>query len=262
MAFQVSWIHSQPPVLWGWYAKKYPDVKTAMAIFPDNRIGHALSRKTKKMAKVFGIELAEPTFYPRGTTDFSAIATKITRTNPDMFTTAGGGTVQDSLLYKALYESEFKGRIFTINAIGLGKIEKVIPLKMVNGMISAEELIRMDNAPPIPRDFKKAYTEKYGAWDDPTTMFNNQFYCLMTGLMKANSTDPQKVAAVIGNGMKFDSIAGEIQMISRPDMGNDRTVDSLLTAHVRQVVDGKGKLLQTVSLNEGYGYLKKFYGWK
>jgi branched-chain amino acid transport system substrate-binding protein len=263
MAFQVAWLHTQPPVMWGWFAKNYPSVKTAMAAYPDNRIGHAIARDAVKLAKVFDFKLEDPTFYPPQTTDFGAIATKIVRSNPDMFTTAGGGSVQDSLLYKALHEAGLKGKRFTINAISLDAIAKVIPLNMAEGLISAGELLNLDTpAPSLVKEFKSAYIEKQGGWDSPTTTYTNTFHCLMNGLMQAASTDPGKVASVIGSGMEFDSLAGRIKMVARPDMENQRTVDSQITVYVRQIENGKAKLVHTISLDEGYTYLKKFYGWK
>jgi branched-chain amino acid transport system substrate-binding protein len=262
LVFQTAWMHTQPPVVWGWFAKNYPKAKTVMGAYPDNRIGHSLAERSQKMSQVFGMKMEDPTFFPPTTTEFGAIATKITRSNPDVFTTSGGGSLTDSMIYKALYESGFKGMLFTFNSVRLNDIAKVIPLSMVEGFVSAEDGIQLPNPPPVAKQVKDVYVAKRGSWDEPTNIYWHTWFCLMNGLSKAQSLDPEKVAAVMGNGMKFDTVAGPAVMVARPDMGNTRTVDIQLTAYMRKVEQGKAKILSTITLDEGYQYLKTFYGWK
>jgi hypothetical protein len=45
-------------------------------------------------------------------------------------------------------------------------------------------------------------------------------------------------------------------MISRPDMGNNRTVDSIAVTYVKEMKKGKPNLMATVSLVEASNYFR------
>jgi branched-chain amino acid transport system substrate-binding protein len=260
--FHAGMVHTQAPSMWGWFTKNYPDIKTFHVAGPDNMIGHYLAGQSKRLSEIFGIKQIGATFYPPQTTDFGSIAIKIKRSNPDMFTTAGGGEIADSMLYKAIHEAGFKGQFFTFVPLPVHSMEKIISLKMVEGMIAAVDPLQSDDPQGCARELKEAYIKKYGTWDNPHTPHLETWYCLINGLEKAQSIDPAKVAAVIGSGMKFDSLSGPSMMIPRPDMGNPRTVDMIYAQFVKRIEGGKGKPLDTISIEEALTYNKKFYGWK
>ncbi len=82
----------------------------------------------------------------------------------------------------------------------------------------------------------------------------------MAALEQAQSLDVDKVADTISKGMKFASLAGPAMTVSHPEIGNTRSTDTLYPAYVRKVVDGKAELIDTIPVEEGLTYLKKFYG--
>ncbi len=260
LAFQSSFIHTQSAVAWGWFSDSYPDLKTVIVVGPDNMIGHGLSGQAKFLTGAFGIKLLDTIFYPPGTTNFGPIATKIRKVNPDVFTTAGGGEVQDALLYKSLYETRYKGQRFTFVNLPMQGIQKVIPLKMIEGLVCPVEGLKLDNPPPLAKAYKEAYVAKHGSWDDPDTLYSNELYCLLAGLEQAQSLDPEKVAAVIANGMKFETLSGPGMMVKPPVPGNNRTVDFLPTVYVRKVEDGKSKFIRKINLEEGMAYTRRAAG--
>ena len=261
--FQGSVLQTQAVVLWGWFTTKFPEVKSLVTVYPDDVAGRAEDYKAQTFASAFSLEKAKPIFYMPGTTDFSAIATKVIRSKPDVFSTAAGGPVQDSLLIKALHEGGFKGIIFTQSTVPLADIARVIPLEMAEGMISAVCGIHLDPpATPLAKDFKNAYIAKYQNWDEPDSLFFDPWFILAAGLAQAKSTDPVKVAAFISNGMKFDAMSGPAMMVSHPELGNNRTVDVLYTAYIRKITSGKAILIDQVDLKKGYELCKQYYGWK
>ena len=260
--FQAGMVHTQAPSMWGWFTKHNPGIKYFFTAGPDNMIGHALAGLTKRLSEIFGVKQIGSTFYPPNTTDFSSIALKIKRSIPDMFTTAGGGVIQDSLLYKSLHETGYSGQLFTFVPVPVQTMAKIISLKMVEGLVAAVDPLQSDDPTPAARELKEAYIKKYGTWDYPHTPHFDTWYCLINGLEKAQSIDPTKVAAVIGSGMKFDSLSGPSMMIPRPDMGNPRSVDMIQAQFVKRIEGGKGKLIGTVPIDEALKYNKKFYGWK
>jgi hypothetical protein len=90
----------------------------------------------------------------------------------------------------------------------------------------------------------------------------NTWYILVAALQKAGSTDPDKVAAAIGSGLKYESASGSGMMIARPDLGNERTVDTIVALSLKKVENGKVSPLATMTLDQAYQLLKKAYGWK
>ena len=78
-------------------------------------------------------------------------------------------------------------------------------------------------------------------------------------MQQAGSLDVDKVAAVVFNGLKFECGSGTFQMITRPDMGNNRTVDTVRALYLKKVVGGKTTLLATISIDEALGYLRVLF---
>ena len=81
--------------------------------------------------------------------------------------------------------------------------------------------------------------------------------CLRTALQQAGSIDVDKVAAVLNSGMKFDSPQGPMMMMSRLDVGNPRTVDSVGTNYIKQIVNGKANIIATIVCNNRWLIFKK-----
>ena len=70
------------------------------------------------------------------------------------------------------------------------------------------------------------------------------------------SLDADKVAATLSNGMKYESLNGPSQMINRPDLGNDRTVDSVSTFYMKKINNGKAEQLTTATAEEALDYMR------
>jgi hypothetical protein len=68
-----------------------------------------------------------------------------------------------------------------------------------------------------------------------------------------------EVAAVLSSGMEYETPAGIGKMISRPDLGNDRTVDSITTYYVKNIVDGEPVLLDSIEMEEALGYFQTLF---
>jgi len=256
--FQGSYLNTSMPVLWAWFVDSYPEMKTVGAMFPDLMHGHGDAAQLEQLCNVFNLDLVETTFYPPDTTDFSAFATKVKTVNPQVFTTAGSGPPYQELLWKALREAGYEGLFFAYRGITPGSSAKVIPLNILDGTIFV--LFDFDMEPPslsVTKEAKDAYIAEYGSWDDPSAVMAISWYLLETALEQAQSTDPDKVAAVIANGLKFDAIAGPAMMISRPDQGNPRTVDALYGMNMATFEEGKVKVIDIVSPEEAFELVKE-----
>ena len=258
--FQASWLNTQAPAVWGWFTETYPHLNTIAPVFPDSLVGQMEAKCVEHLSKVFGLELLDLIIYPTGTTDFSAIATKLKGLNADIFTSGGGGPVEGPLLHKALYEAGYTGQRMSHLVVSPGAMAKVIPMNIVEGMITAMGGTELEPPPPVAKELMDAYTAKYGTWDYPIIIHLLTWHCLIAGLEQAQSLDPDKVAAVISNGMRFESPHALGIMISRPDMGNPRTVDALYETYIGRIEGGKAKLIHTISAEKGLEYFEVAYG--
>ncbi len=108
------------------------------------------------------------------------------------------------------------------------------------------------------KDFKAAWLAQYGKWEGPEIQGIAQWSCLMTALQQAGSLDTDKVAAVIDNGLKFESPLGLSVMIARPDLGNNRTVDSIVGYATKKISGGQPVFLHTITLDEAASYWQQF----
>jgi len=262
--FQGSTVSLLGVVMWGWLTDNRPEIKSFMGVFPDAIHGRNEERFASMVGKRFGLKQIKSIFYKPGTTDFSAIATKVKRSNPDVFTAAAGGPLQDSLLFKSVHDAGYKGQVFSQIGLSVMDIAKVLPNEMhkVEGMICSIDGTHLESIPsPHGRLFKKAYIAKYGKWDEPEGPHIFAYRVLMSGIEQAQSLDVDKIAAVLSSGMKFEGLGGPAKMVARPDLGINRTVDTLYQVYVKRIEKGKAKHIATISMDESYEYCRKFFNW-
>jgi branched-chain amino acid transport system substrate-binding protein len=262
--FQGTYLQTQMPTAWGWFAKNYPQVKNSMHVFPDNKIGQIRSGLAKIHAKVFGPALPDDylIFYPPEATDMSVVGTKVKTLNPDGFTATGGGIQGDALCYKAAWQAGYEGTIWSFVGVSEDMFERIVPLECIEGLISVQYLTEMKSPPPLTKEFRDAWIAKYGKWESPAVGFSDAFMIMTAGITQANSLDTDRVAEVMSNGMRFEGISGPGKMISRPDVGNPKTVDVIYGQIMKQTVGGKPKILAELTPEDAYEFNKVFWGWE
>jgi branched-chain amino acid transport system substrate-binding protein len=251
MAFNAGYFNTQAPIIWDWFTKNFPDINTFAGAYIDAAQGQAEAGKLQALAAAFGKEIVALEFYPADTQDFSAIATKLVSENPDAFTTQGGGPVSDSLLFKSLGTSGWKGQLFNTVPLSPPQIAKVISLDDVQGLVGAIAAIDSDSPPPVAQQLKDLYVAKYGEWTNPDVGFISTFYCMMAALQKAGTVDPAAVAETIATGLTFETANGLARMINRPDLGNDRTIDAVYETRVGQIQGDTMVQLVIISSEDG-----------
>lgn len=254
---------TETPELWAWFAKNYPNIKTIVSAMPDSMAGHIYGDWFLKLGEMFGPKVIDVEYYPPTATDLSVVGTKVKSLNPDAFTATVGGPVMDSLCFKAAWQAGWKGQQFGDTTVPAGVMTQLVPPEAVEGMVLGAWDVEKDPAPPVAKEFKDAYIAKYGKWDYPEVLGVNRWFILITALQEAKSLDPDKVAAVISNGMKYESVCcANSVMVSRPELGNTKTVDTMGGIAIKQMVGGVGKIIYTIPIDEAYQYNAKFYGWK
>jgi len=242
----------------GWYATKNPDKKTAFVAYPDAFSGHATEPGTKAAVVGFGMQYSEE-FYPADSQDLSSLGTKVKNLNPDVFMATGGGPVLDGMAFKAVVQSGYKGGLLIPNSTPFGTLEQVMPLNMIEGLINGAWPVEFD--PPttdMAKAYKAAYVEKYGEWNGPEVQGSGCYAFIKEALKKVGSTDPEKVAAYINqNGLVYESPCGKGQMSKRPDLKNNRYVDSVISLPIKEIKGGKPVLIDTVDLATAVKYFEK-----
>jgi len=259
-AFQGTAIQCQMQEIFGWFAKNYPNKKTLVFVAPDFKVGHLEGDKADKVAKAYGFKILDSIYYPMQQTDVSAIGTKIKSINPDILTFDAGGPVKEGLNWKAAREAGYTGQFLAPNSATVGSVISAGAANL-EGYVGGMYALELETT-PVAKEFKEAYVAKYGKWNDPDTLFTNTAYLLMSAIQQANSIDPEKVATTISKGIKYESPNGPCMTVARPDLGNNRGVDTIVALGIKTIQGGKAKLLHQLTLDEAFQLNKQFYGWK
>jgi branched-chain amino acid transport system substrate-binding protein len=254
--FMSGFMNNQSIAVPSWFAAHNPNKKTVICAYPDDQRGHDSAGANENVLKSLGMS---PTteYYPANSQDLSALGTKVKNKNPDVFMAQGGA---DALALKAVYQAGYKGQLLANNESPLSAISQTCPIAGLEGMISGADPTEFDPAlTEYAKTFKAAWIAKYGKWEDPAYGWASTYDCLKGGLVKAGSTNTDKVAEAIAGGISYESIVGSAQMVSRPDLGNNRCVDSVVGMTVKQVVNSKIKLLETIDLQTALANFKAYY---
>jgi branched-chain amino acid transport system substrate-binding protein len=241
----------------GWFCKTYPDlVKNMITVFVDNQFGHMMATMSAPQLKLLGAT-ATTEFIPAQQVDISSIATKIVTMNPSsvMCMTADSNT--DAMAFGSIRAAGYKGQLFHPTNNALATWKNFVSDDVLEGFITGMDVTEPDPAlTSTAENYKKLWIKKYGSWTAPTIISTGLYPPLIAALEKAGSLDTDKVSDALAGGLEFSSPTGDGKMISRPDLGNNRTVDSISTYYMKQIVDGKIKLLATISPDEALKFFQ------
>ena len=226
---------------------------TVVFINPDDITGRGATKKNTLLYKNLGVEIQDTLFYKRGTTDYTPFATKIKSLNPgfvDTGTTRGGAPTL--LLAKALYDVGYKGGILFNNMADTWKeiVDKVGP-KAIEGAVGGFK---------DPREYRKekwvlelcdAYEKKYGIWETDAVNWVTGWVAFMAAVKKADSLDTDDLVKAL-DGLEFDALDYKRKFVSRPDLDNPRTCDSVGEQVPGIVKKGKFQVIRLMSIDENY----------
>jgi branched-chain amino acid transport system substrate-binding protein len=254
-SFMVGFQNTGTSEILGWFATNFPDKKNVVIALPDNQLGHIGEVVSAPVYKAFNVKV-DYEYYPADVADLSSLGTKVKTLNPDVFGCSMGSAVQP---FAAVRRAGYKGQLFSPSAaLSVNDLLSLMSAEELEGFIGPATPTEFEPAlTEIAKTFKAGWIAKFGKWEGPEITMVANFDCLITALQKAGSLDTEAVAAVIGNGLQFETPSGPAKMISRPDLGNNRTIDSVQTAYMKKIVGGKGTLLATISMDEGIGYFQK-----
>jgi branched-chain amino acid transport system substrate-binding protein len=256
-SFGPTFARSGYSVMIGWYCKNYPDlVKNVVNAFGDWQIGHMAAESNANLWKAYGVNITN-IFYPMNAADLSSLGTKIKTLNPTTFGAAAG---PDHLAINAAWQAGYRGKFMLVSGIAADNLKNLINPEALEGLICGAYPVEFDQPlTQTAKEFKDAWIAKNGKWEGPEILGTGDYACLRAALQQAGTLDTDKIADIIANGLKFEGPTGLGQMISRPDIGNERTVDSITTTYMKKVTNGKANLIATIDLNEGLQYFRQAY---
>ena len=243
--FMPCYTTSQQHLATKWFVDKYPTYKNWLLALPDHQFGHMMgSIFTGELKKDFDLN-ATVEYYPPSQQDLSALGTKVKNINPDVVMSF------EMLAMKAIWQGGWKGQFFTPVNYTADYIVNMAGAQAAEGYIGIAGPTEFDPAlTDAAKDFKTAYIEKYGKWEDADMAGTAYFTGLLAAIEQAGSLDTDKVATVLASGMKWDSPTGMIQMVGRPDLGIERTVDSVGTLYVKSIKNSRAELIDTIPLDK------------
>jgi ABC-type branched-subunit amino acid transport system substrate-binding protein len=246
-SFNTGFGNTGNSVLLGWFHKTYPDKKSAVMAITDDMIGQATIGLFEPAFKAFGFTYGFEK-YPASATDLSALGTKIKSLNPDVMLIAGG-TFQ---AYAAARQAGYQGMFFNPATSSVDSmVAQVGDPSVLEGLVSGASPLEFDPAlTDFAQAFKQAWIAQNGKWEAPEVSGVAHFDALIAALQKAGVVDVDKVADALASGLEYDTPLGLGRMIARPDLGQARTVDSMVTTYMKKVTGGKAELLETVSLDD------------
>jgi ABC-type branched-subunit amino acid transport system substrate-binding protein len=246
---------------WDYLARKYPKTKTYVSLAPDDESGRDSARAMMSALTKYGKECIDEIYFPRETTDFSSIATRIKSTNPDfVIFPADAGETDFGLKQKALYEAGYRG-IRVAEFFHADVVKTVTTNEQVEGVIAP---VVQSDLPPEKRNeasvlMEKLYRDKYGTFITTGLTWMKQLYALLAAIEKADSLDVDDVYAACA-GLEFMHAEGMGLVVRRPDLGVNRYCDTVVSYDLGVVRDGKVVYDESVTIPQMLEALEKVFG--
>jgi branched-chain amino acid transport system substrate-binding protein len=240
------------------FSQMFPNMKDVVIAGPDSQMGHMGNDNAMKIMTFSGMKVTE-IFYPASSSDLSSLGTKVAGINPPVVVCQGGGPTVDSLAQKAIYNAGWRGQFFTAPASPVGQLKAVTPPEVLEGQIVGA--IPCEFTPCLndaATDFMARWLAKYNKYEGQI-LGSVQWDAIRTAMQKAGSTDVDKVADVLHNGLQYSGVGGDMQMIPRMDFGDSRTNGSAQVIYMKKIVKGEPQLIGTFSLADSVAMMNKYY---
>jgi len=248
-------------VKWKYIRDHWPNAKTVVLTEQDDEGGRADAARVRKIAPFYNFKLLNTLYYPRGTKDFTSIATKIKSINPDIVafaaTEAGTGI---GLQIKALRAAGYAGGVAKTEELNMNELRSVASVRDLEGLIGKVGPDLDPNRSKLYMDFKKAFINKYGEWPTIYFGFLSCIHMFKAALEKANSLKVADIAAAIEKGLEWENYSGPFMNIKRQDIGVNRNAGCIAGAGFGVVKNGEHVFERRYSIWEVYEAAKKVYG--
>jgi len=230
--------------------KKYPNIKTTVAVGPDDATGKQMTGNESAYAKAFGLNHLKNVLFPRETEDYSGVGLEIARLNPDFVVIAGANAgTQTGGLLKAMYQAGYKGKVMGTTP-DLEAVKKIATNEALEGFTALWKDATMIPKPsPLAAYVKDLYIKKYSTWNDTGFAWIGAWYAFIELLKKADSLDVDKLMAATEK-LEYDQPQAHSFLVKRPDLGVNRYCDTAADVIIGTIKGGEFVYLDTLSAAE------------
>lgn len=249
--FPLAFHALQAPVTWGPLliekAQKQFGFETVMIVAPNDQGGTDAGAVLDKMYEGVGVKSSEE-YYQRGTTDFSPIATRIMREDPDAIEISTVPPGDAAILIKQLLEAGYEGAIGSLGGGGLAPI-----LEGAGGIENLTNVYWLEvsptEAPPIVK-MKEDYKAIVGAEPPVNPLFPVFVMAgevLLDGISKAGTdADGQKIAEALRTLTPKSRYMGEAGWRGKTEYGINQELT--FPPGLGMIVDGKKQTTTIVEI--------------
>lgn len=260
----VASTHRSVDALYPLLLKVKPDIKTAVLAAQDDETGHDMTRKATAILGRGGVKILESFYFPRDMRDYTPVATKVASLKPDFFAIPGFGGAAEKmgLMSKALYDTNWRGSTFVTASPVIKDLVDICARGEAEGLyIPMSDFTILPDPPPLALKIRKAFEQKYGEWREIGPYWTVPLWSYVAALQKAGGFDAAAIDKAC-TGLEIDTPIGKAKMIKRPDLGNMRYCDTMVTPNLGQLRGSKVVPVANMSIKDAIGEMEKTDGFK
>jgi branched-chain amino acid transport system substrate-binding protein len=176
---------------------KYPGVKTAAFIGPDDKDGYDCYYSYQRLMKYYGIQDLGVEYFQWDTVDFYPLVTKILQKKPDWIITSPTPPQQTASIVKAARELGFKGPVASPGASETKTILEVCG-EQADGVVLPVTLEDLQNQ--VQKDLAERFKKRFGEFNLYAGNLSWWVYALAQAFEKAGTAeDTTKVATALAD---------------------------------------------------------------
>ncbi|RJR16941.1 MAG: hypothetical protein C4582_13830 [Desulfobacteraceae bacterium] len=209
------------PSFFKWVKDKHPQLKTLIHIAANDATGWGATNGDNDACHALGMKVLGSEFFERGSTDFTAMVTRILSQNPDFLSMGGSPPGEAALLIKQAREMGYKGRIIHSGMLEPSQLGPIAGWENIEGIIQTGIGPEGPGVPKAMKQYFIDYEAKYGNVNSFAPYIYDMFDILVMGIKKANSLDSTKVRDAIEQMDEFDTIWGKARWGGKELYGNN-----------------------------------------
>jgi branched-chain amino acid transport system substrate-binding protein len=199
--------------------EKNPDIKSFLAMYPDDELGHSNADTLSKAVEKSGTKF-NALFTARDVTDFYPIALKVMQDAPDVIDLGVTPGSQGTEMVKQLRENGYQGIFIFSDTVDKDAMEKAGVVDSVAGGYSAPYWSSFDSEKG--KSWMDRYRQRYGSLQMWTGQQYDNLWLLKAAIEKAGTfEDTAKVAEALGE-VSLDGIGGKVSYGGKATYGLPR----------------------------------------
>jgi hypothetical protein len=145
----------------------------------------------------------------------------------------------------------------------MDEITAVAGNEALEGLLCKIPETEIPNPPALARKVKQDYLKKFGKWSEAGLTWIPAWYAFIEAVKKADSLDPEVVANLLAiKGLEWEMPNGKAMLVKRPDLKNERYVDTCSDMAYGQIKGGKLTFVGRLTLEETISACEKVFGGK